>query len=189
MTDRQGHLEVRKKVPRAAAPIKDYESLFHREFSWVWNTLRRLGVQKDDLPDQSQEVFLTVHGLLDDYDPSRPLRPWLFGIAYRVAGRYRTSRAKHPLREEVELVDDAPDAEATLETRQEQALVLEAMQSIDLGRRAVFILAEIEERTVPEIAETLAIPLNTAYSRLRVAREEFAAAVTRLRLRRERGGA
>ena len=160
-----------------------FEEVFQREFSWVWNTLRRLGVGPCDLKDQSQEVFLTVHRLLADYDPSRPLRPWLFAIAYRIAARYRTNRARHPVSEAVDLADDAPSADERIETRESRELVIEAMQSIELGRRAVFILAEIEERPVPEIAELLGLPLNTAYSRLRVAREEFKQAVIRIRRR------
>jgi RNA polymerase sigma-70 factor, ECF subfamily len=167
-------------VPQAA----DFRALFGREFSWVWNTLRRLGVRPDDLKDQCQEVFLRVHQLLSEYDTSRPFRPWLFAIAYRVAGRYRTNHARHPVViEPVELADDGPGPDEDLATKQAQALVLEALQAIELNRRAVFILAELEERPVPEIAETLGVPLNTAYSRLRVAREEFAQAVTRIRLR------
>jgi RNA polymerase sigma-70 factor, ECF subfamily len=163
--------------------VTDFRALFGREFSWVWNTLSRLGVRPDDLKDQCQEVFLRVHQLLSDYDTSRPIRPWLFAIAYRVAGRYRTNHARHPVMESVELADDGPGPHEDLETRQAQALVLEALQAIELNRRAVFILAELEERPVPEIAETLGVPLNTAYSRLRVARDEFAQAVTRIRLR------
>jgi RNA polymerase sigma-70 factor (ECF subfamily) len=166
-------------VPEAA----DFRALFRREFSWVWNTLRRLGVRPDDLKDQSQEVFLRVHQLLSDYDASRPLRPWLFAIAYRVAGRYRTNHARHRVMEPVDLVDDGPGPDEDFETKQAQTLVLEALQAIELNRRAVFILAELEERPVPEVAEALGVPLNTAYSRLRVAREEFARAVTRIRLR------
>jgi RNA polymerase sigma-70 factor (ECF subfamily) len=147
--------------------------------------VRRLGVGPMDLKDQSQEVFMTVHGLLPDYDPDRPIRPWLFAIAYRVAARYREARAKHPVAEPVDVVDEAPSAHEKLETREAQRLVLEAIQSIELRRRAVFILAEIDEVPVPAIAESLGIPLNTAYSRLRVAREEFAEAVRRLQ---KRGG-
>lgn len=178
MTDPPSVLEM-----RGVAEAVDFRTLFQREFSWVWNTLKRLGVRSVDLKDQCQEVFLTVHHLLPDYDPARPLRPWIFGIAYRVAGRYRTSRAKHPVMEPVDLADDSPSADEELETKEARALVLQAMQAIELGRRAVFILAEIEERTVPEIADVLGIPLNTAYSRLRVAREEFKQAVTRIQLR------
>ena len=71
-----------------------FRTLFDGEFSYVWNTLRRLGVAESDVLDQTQEVFVVVHGLLADYDPNRPVRPWLFAIAYRIACRYR-SLARH----------------------------------------------------------------------------------------------
>jgi len=58
--------------------------------------------------------------------------------------------------------------------------VLRALQEVDLEQRAVLILADIDEQPIPLVAESLGIPLNTAYSRLRVARLRFAAAVRRL---------
>lgn len=174
----------------AASPespkVVEFRAIFDAEHGYVWNTLRRLGVREADLKDQCQEVFLVIHGLLPDYDPSRPIRPWLFGIAYRIALRYR-ALARHR-REAFEEVDDradaAPRADEQLEAAQRRAVVLEAVESIDLPRRAVFVMSEIDGATMPEIAETLAIPVNTAYSRLRLAREEFAAAVQRIRAQR-----
>jgi RNA polymerase sigma-70 factor (ECF subfamily) len=171
------------EIPSVARNAADFDAVFDQEFSYVWNSLRRLGVHPQDLKDQSQEVFLTVHNLLPDYDPERPMRPWLFGIAYRVAARYRTSRARHPVAEPVELPDPSPRADEQLATRENQALVIEAIRSIDIGRAGVFVLADLDGVAVPEIAATLGIPLNTAYSRLRVAREEFKKAVVRLRAR------
>lgn len=164
-----------------------FRSLFDAEFSYVWNTLRRLGVSDADVLDQTQEVFLVVHGLLPDYDASRPVRPWLFAIAYRVACRYR-SLARH--RREVhvdapyEPLDPAPLADQKMEADEARALMLEVIQAIELPRRAVFIMAELEEQPMAEIASALQIPVNTAYSRLRLAREDFEAAATRLLARR-----
>ncbi len=166
--------------------LLDFRSVFESEFSYVWSSLRRLGVPEMDLKDQTQEVFLAVHNILADYDPARPLRPWLFGIAYRIALRYRSlARHKREL-----LTDDVPDnqshdrgADEALILHERQRLVLEAIASIDLGKRAVFVMAEIDGHTMPEIADALGIPLNTAYSRLRLARDEFAGAVRRLRAR------
>jgi RNA polymerase sigma-70 factor, ECF subfamily len=175
---------ARPREYRELAVADDLATVLRNEFAYVWNTLRRLGVHADDLADEAQEVFLTVHRIFADYDRGRPLRPWLFGIAYRVAARYRRARAKHPLAEPVELIDPSPTADEALEASEAQALVIEALQTIDLGRRAVFILSDIEERTAPEIAEALALPLNTVYSRLRVARAEFRDAVTRLQRRK-----
>ncbi|HVH46210.1 MAG TPA: sigma-70 family RNA polymerase sigma factor [Labilithrix sp.] len=163
-------------------------AVFESEFGYVYNTLRRLGVREHDLKDQTQEVFLTVHQIIADYDPSRPLRPWLFGIAYRIAARYRgrAHRRREVFGEGDEdlaagAVDPSPRADAELESARRRALVLAAIEQIDLPRRGVFVMNEIDGHPMPEIAAALGIPLNTAYSRLRLARQDFAAAVKRLR--------
>jgi RNA polymerase sigma-70 factor (ECF subfamily) len=190
MTESGGSTEsprVDADVARSDRP--SFRAVFDAEHGYVWNTLRRLGVREADLKDQSQEVFMVIHGLLPDYDPTRPIRPWLFGIAYRIALRYR-SLARHR-REAFEEVDDradaAPRADEQIEAAQRRALVLAAIDEIDLPKRAVFVMTEIDGATMPEIAEALAIPLNTAYSRLRLAREEVAGAIQRLRARRRLG--
>ena len=182
MTDLPRSTEL-ERVPSVAV---DFRTVFESNFSYVWNTLRRLGVQEADLKDQVQEVFLTVHQLLGDYDPSRRMHSWLFGIAYRYAARYR-GLARHKrevISDEVESISNTPLADEQLATLQTQALVLEAVETIDLARRAVFVMAEIDGHSMPEIAEALGIPLNTAYSRLRLAREDFASAVKRIHARR-----
>jgi RNA polymerase sigma-70 factor, ECF subfamily len=166
-----------------------FRSIFDSEFDFVYRTLRRFGIREADATDQAQEVFIVVHQLLPDYDASRPIRPWLVAIAYRVAGRYRTlaRNVREVLDEEpAELADSAPIASSQLEEEERRALTLEALGQVELSRRAVFVLAEIEEQPIPEIAEALSIPLNTAYSRLRLAREDFEKAVRRIWARRTR---
>lgn len=161
----------------------DFRQVFDTEFSYVWNTLRRLGVRESDLKDQAQEVFLTVHGLLDDYDRQRPLRPWLFAIAWRCAARYRALPRfrREVVGETVEPPDQARSADEQVAVREAQALFLRALEEVEPSRRAVFVMAEVDEQPVPRIAEALGIPLNTVYSRLRLAREDFARAARRLR--------
>ena len=153
----------------------------------MWNTLRRLGVREADVLDQAQEVFVVVHSLLPDYDASRPVRPWLFGIAYRFACRYWSlARHRREVYQEapVDTTDQAPSAEQSLETAEARELLMEVIQGIELSRRAVFILSEIEERPMSEIAAALQIPTNTAYSRLRLARDDFEKGANRLLARR-----
>lgn len=165
-----------------AHALLDFRTVFDDEFDYVWNTLRRLGVREADLKDQTQEVFLIVHQLFDDYDRARPIRPWLFGIAYRYAARYK-ALARHT-REILADPSDAPalepPADEQVAASEERTLVLHAIERIELTRRAVFVMAEIDGWSMPEIAEVLAIPLNTAYSRLRLARRDFTRAVERL---------
>src|SRR4029079_8541226 len=69
----------------AVAREQDFRAVFDQEVGYVWNVMRRVGVPEPERNDLTQEVFLTVYTLFDDYDRSRPIKPWLFGIAYRTA--------------------------------------------------------------------------------------------------------
>jgi RNA polymerase sigma-70 factor (ECF subfamily) len=75
-----------------------------------------------------------------------------------------------------------PSAVEQLLQKEREALAHAALQAVELSRRAVFILYELDGSTLPEIAAALAIPLGTASSRLRLARQDFEAAVKRLAL-------
>jgi RNA polymerase sigma-70 factor, ECF subfamily len=163
-------------------PAPGFREVFERELSFVYNSLRRLGIREAELPDATQEVFATVAGVLHDYDPSRPLRPWLFGIAYRVGMRYLdvAHRRREVPSEIPEAPDSTPGAEAVLERNEAQELARLALSKVEPSRRAVLILSQFEGLSVPEIATTLNIPLNTAYSRLNRARQEFSEAARRL---------
>jgi RNA polymerase sigma-70 factor (ECF subfamily) len=153
------------------------------ELPYVWHSLRRLGIRPSDLEDLTQEVFLRAFRSFADYDRARPLRPWLFSIAYRLAADHR-SLARH--RYEVgadpatETADPMPGPEENLEAKRARDLTARALEAIALDRRAVFVLHELNGHSVPELAEALDVPLNTAYSRLRLARAEFAKEVRRL---------
>jgi RNA polymerase sigma-70 factor (ECF subfamily) len=164
-----------------------FEGIYDSELSYVWSSLRRLGIPERDLEDVAHDVFVVVHRRLDEYDRSRPIRPWIFGIAFRVASKYRRKSSN---RRELLSDPDEPTvpstAHAHLAQREAKALVAQALEALDLDRRAVFVMHELDGITVPEIATSLDVPLNTAYSRLRLARQEFASAVRRHTLR---GGA
>jgi len=126
-------------------------------------------------------VFKSWHA----YDVERPLRPWLFGFALRVASDHRRL-ARHRFEvhhEPSEVADPEPSVVEQLLLKEREALAHAALQAVELSRRAVFILHELDGATLPEIAAALAIPIGTAASRLRLAREDFAAAAKRLTLR------
>jgi len=166
-----------------------FRALFEAELDYVLATLRRLGVAPRDLEDVTHEVFLRVHARWDEYDPARPVRPWLFAFAFRLASDYRRL-ARH--RREVFSEASEPEslalgADDLLASRDRQALVEAALAGVDIDRRAVLLLHDLEECPMPEVAQILGIPLNTAYSRLRVGREELVKAARRLQ--RERGEA
>jgi RNA polymerase sigma-70 factor (ECF subfamily) len=169
----------------SSVPPPDFRQLFDSELEYVWHTLRRLGVREHDLEDVTHDVFMAVHKKLDTFDGSRPMRPWLFGFAYRFAADYR-KLARHR-REVLVLAPEAPDPAPSAFDRADFGQTLEiarrALETLDLDRCAVFVLHELDECPMPEVAAALGIPLNTAYSRLRLAREDLAAAIRRLRPR------
>lgn len=162
----------------------DFRALFERELGYVLETLRRLGVARPDVEDMAHEVFVAVLKQFDAYDRSRPLKPWLFGFAFRVASQYkRKARRTEALEEPEKIVDAARGPDARYESARKRRMVQLALDEIDLDRRAVFVMHDIDECTGEEIARTLEIPIGTVYTRLRLAREDFAAKMKRLKAR------
>ena len=168
---------------QAAQGPTDLPSIYRSELAYVWKTLRRLGAPPADLEDLAHDVFVVVHRHLSDYDPARPLRPWLFGIAVRVVSDHRRvgRNSREIPGQDVEPVDGTPSAQDRLEGREARALLMRALDDIDLEQRAVLVMHDLDELPVPEIAATLSIPLNTAYSRLRLARAAVVAWIARFR--------
>jgi RNA polymerase sigma-70 factor (ECF subfamily) len=159
-----------------------FESIFEAEFDYVWNSLYRLGVYERDLEDVTHDVFIDVHRRFAGYDPTRHIRPWLFAFAFRAASDYRRrARYRREVMAETDPSDVTPLADEQLARQEDLRLVRAALEKMALERRALFIAHDIDGRAMPEIAESFSIPLNTAYSRLRLARADFAQAIARLR--------
>lgn len=165
------------------APVPPLAEVFRQYAPFVWRALRRLGVPEADVDDVCQEVFVVVHRKLGDFEGRSSLRTWIYGICARTASDYRRSG-----RVRREIVTDAPP-EATHEGGQHDAVALKQarvaldriLDALDEDKRAVFVLYEIEELTMAEVAEALGCPLQTAYSRLHAARKIVEAGVARAR--------
>lgn len=161
-----------------------FRAIFDAELSFVWNALRRFGVAERDLEDVAHEVFVVVDRKFAEIDPTRPLRPWLFAIAFRTASDHRKRaycKREALVGDDVERADGAERADDLMGRHQEQNLARRALLAVPEERRAVLVLADFEEVPMHDVATALEIPLKTAYSRLRVAREELIAAARRLR--------
>ena len=160
-------------------------AMFAEHYDHVWHTLRRLGVRAAEREDLAQDVFVTFHRRRDAYDASRPLRAWLCGIARRVAvGHRRLAREKAEVlclggQPEGE-ADEGPLADERLAREEDRALVAQALAAVERDRRAILVMHDVDGVPMPRIADALGVPLNTAYSRLRLARAELAAAAQRL---------
>lgn len=153
---------------------------YQRELDYLIGSLRRIGVHYPDVEDVLHEVFLVMLRRWEDYDPTRPIRPWLFGIAFRVASANRRKRTREVLGTDYEAEDLREGPDENVSANQERALLLRALAQVPIERRAVLIMHEIDETPMRQIAATLEIPLFTAYSRLRKARRELDGALIRL---------
>jgi RNA polymerase sigma-70 factor (ECF subfamily) len=161
-----------------------FKEIYETEKTFVWNLMHHFGVLPQDREDIFQEVFLRAFRHPEPLLAGNSPRPWLMGIAFRVTSEWRRHQKKHTTTEQAsgeEQRSDFPDPEQQFSGQQEAALVERALHHIELERRAVFVAFELEEMPMPEIALSLGIPLNTAYSRLRLARKEFSDAIRRLR--------
>lgn len=172
MTDLGPRAQSRERGP-SDAPARpllapSFAQLFEQHFGFVCRSLQRLGVREADMEDIAQELFLAVHRALPESDQSRPLKPWLFGFAVRYASNYRRL-SWHRGRE----LDDIPVSPKIHDKLAAKRTVLAALERLDFDKRVVLVMHDLEEFTAPEIAEQLGVPLNTVYSRVRLAREAF----------------
>lgn len=159
-----------------------YRAFYAEHVRYVWKSLRRLGVAERDCEDLAQEVFVAVHRHWVERDPARPPKPWLFGFAFRIAlGHKRRRATKSEVLTETERLPEAHDSSkdlgAAMNARDAYLLVHAALATLPIEQRAVVVLHELDEVPVPEIAAALGIPLNTVYSRLRLGRDRFRAAI------------
>ncbi len=157
--------------------IPSFDEVYEQHVTFVWRTLRSFGVAESQLEDATQDTFVVVHRRLSEWEGRAAITTWLFAIARRVAGSYRRKRGKAeqrdtPLDDKLEHADST-DTFAALSRAQAAATVMAILDTLDEDKRIVFALVELEQLAVPEVARMLELNLNTAYSRLRLARGAF----------------
>lgn len=164
--------------------------LVRAHYPFVWRLLRRLGLGTGDADDAAQQVFLSATPKLGAVEPERE-RAFLYGVALHVGARARRSlgrRREEPLEAAAEREAREPDAHQVLERREARALLDRLLDEMPEELRVVFVLFELEELSTPQIAELCDIPIGTAASRLRRAREDFEGRVAREEARRRFSG-
>jgi RNA polymerase sigma-70 factor (ECF subfamily) len=156
------------------------DAIYREHFDFVWSVLRRLGVDEADVDDASQDVFVIAHRRLGQFEGRAAVRTWLYSIAMRVAAN---RRRKHARRDAllVRMPGAVPDDLEDLAARGQARAILERLlDRLDEHKRVVFVLAELEELTVPAIADLVGENPRTIYSRLRAARAAVANDLDRL---------
>lgn len=166
--------------------IVDFDELFETQAPFVWRALARLGVPASDVADASQEVFLVIHRRLPDFEGRSSIKTWVYGICLRVAQSFRNKsfRSREQALDGADTAGGAHDAEqeGNLDWRRARAHLMAVLDQLGDESRQVFVLYELEELSMPEIAEVLECPVTTAYSRLDSARKAVRAAFARRRL-------
>jgi RNA polymerase sigma-70 factor (ECF subfamily) len=162
-----------------------FDTVYEEHVDYLWRAARGMGVPPSQIDDVLQDLFLVVHRRLSEFEGRASVRTWLTRILVRVVSehrrRFRRKESGHD-----ELVEDSLDTQQPTpadEAARNQAVALlsEILGTMDEDQRVVFVLAEIEQLPVPEIAASLEVNVNTVYSRLRLARKDYEKHLARLR--------
>lgn len=164
---------------------REVAEIYREHQRFVWRSLARLGTAEVVLPDAVHDVFMVVARRLHEFEKRASIKTWLFAICIHVARATRRDYAREQRRRERFEAAVVPPAQP--HARADAARVLrEMLQQLDENKRTVFIMAELEEMTAPEIAEVLSLKTATVYSRLRLARQELERIVQRRKARAKR---
>jgi RNA polymerase sigma-70 factor (ECF subfamily) len=171
-------------VDPPAVAVPSFDEVYEQHAAFVWRVLRTFGVSDAQIEDAVQDVFVVVHRRLAEWEGRAAITTWLFAIARRVASHYRRAAGRAQRTEAIDEAAPIVDAASTFEeaSRNEAAaLLVEVLAELDDAKRELLILVELEQIPIPDVAAHLGVPLNTAYSRLRLARKAFTAALAKRR--------
>lgn len=161
--------------------LAEFERIYTAEFAFVWRVLRRFGVQQEQLEDAAQDVFVVWVRRGAELGRLASVRTCLYGISRRVAADLRRTAARTQRRHDAlaAAVQDRNDSvERTLETRHALTVVDRALQELPEIQRETYWLAEVEGLSAHQIGAALRVSPNTVSSRLRLARQRLAVALT-----------
>ena len=158
-------------------PVLSFDDVYSANIAYIWRVLRTFGVAEAQLEDAAQDVFVVVHRRLGEWEGRAAITTWLFAIARRVASAHRRKTTRTRTEELSDDLAGGTDTFAAMSRAQAAATVMAILERMDEDKRVVFALVELEQLSVAEVARMLELNLNTTYSRLRLARVAFEAAV------------
>lgn len=166
---------------RSTVVDPSFDQVYREQFPFVWRCLRGLGLRQPALDDAAQDVFLVVHRRLPSFRAESSLRTWLYGIVRNVASNHHRRHQRKGLNEPLpeQPVSTMPSPAERAQEAEAAAFMQRFLEGLDPERREVFLLVVLEELSVPEVATALGIPVNTAYTRLRLARAELTRVLNR----------
>jgi RNA polymerase sigma-70 factor (ECF subfamily) len=182
---------VNTLAAHAAAPTAPivFERFYDEHAEFVWRNVRRLGVDATATDDVLQQVFLVAYRRLASFNGTSSERTWLFGILLRVVRDHRrTMHRKMPAGttgddalSEVPDLSTAANPEQALSRAEAFRTISQLLDTLDEDKRAIFVMAELEQMSGSEIGQALGMGAKAVYSRLRAARTDFERAAASLR--------
>lgn len=185
--------DITRELPleRTGLSDLDFDKVYDEMVEYIWNTVCRMGVRGSDVDDVVQEVFVIVFRRLPEFEGRARLKTWVFEIMIHVVQHHFRARARKPgdrasekgteIQSLVASQDGGPARE--LERLEGLRVLDRLLLELDDAKRLVFVLAEIEQMTLAEIAQVLAANVNTVSTRLRAARRDFERALSRFHAR------
>jgi RNA polymerase sigma-70 factor (ECF subfamily) len=165
----------------ASAASTSLREVYDEHYGFVWRTVQRLGVADEAVDDAVQDVFVVVARRLDEFEGRSAMRTWLYAITKRVVMHYHRANFRLRRRKDAVATGASTSTGGGFERAEAARDLHRLLQNIDEDQREVFVLAELEGLTAPEISEVLGVKQATIYSRLRSARIKLEKAAARLR--------
>jgi RNA polymerase sigma-70 factor (ECF subfamily) len=163
---------------RATGDRARLRSAFDQNYAGVWRFLRRMGVSADRADDAAQQVFLIALEAMPRITEGSE-RAFLYATAVRLAYGMRRKTEREVLSTGLDFdASPMPTPDQLADQKRAREVLDAIIASLEVEIRTVFVLAEFDGFTTPEIAALLEIPLGTAASRLRRAREKFQSLVS-----------
>lgn len=171
-------------TPEQVAFVERAMEQFGRQ---TYNYAYRLTGNEADARDLTQEAFIRVFRAWDSFREGTSFLSWIYRIVtnlYRDELRRRKGVFTQPLPEDNQPQERPADAEshdpiATMHERQLSAPMERALSSLTPEQRAVVVLADVEEYSYQDIADTIGCSIGTVRSRLHRARAQLRKAVLR----------
>jgi RNA polymerase sigma-70 factor (ECF subfamily) len=193
-SDSATSIDERAAASRASILTKaSFDVIYSTYVEFVWRSAQRLGVDESAADDVVQQVFLIAYQGLDAFKWRSTIRTWLFGILLRVVrDHWRVIRRKSPhlAHESVDpdiLADGALNPDEALSRVEASRMIDTLLDSLEMDKRVVFVMVELEGMTAAEIGLATGLTPNVVYSRLRSARTAFERAAAAMRRRERRG--
>jgi RNA polymerase sigma-70 factor (ECF subfamily) len=181
--------ERREDASGAPFAPPSFDEVYEAHVDYLWRAARGMGVSPSAVDDVLQDLFLVVHRRLPDFEGRASLRTWLTRILVRVVSehrrRFRRKESGHDELVEDMLETHQPTPADEAARNEAVALLSQILGAMDEDQRVVFVLAEVEQLPVPEIAASLETNVNTVYSRLRLARKDYEKHLARIRAKDE----